>query len=176
MKLNKNIILLSISILMLIILFSNISSLGVTPGRKILDYEPGAVRQVSFKILNTDNEDMDLLITKRGELKEDISLNTQKLSMSADENSKEISYSINMSKNMRPGEHNGEVMILQIPKDREKQGAYVGASLAVITQIRFNVPYPGRYAEAELNVKSGAVGEEVFFYIPVINRGKFRYL
>ena len=170
---NKKFYLSSILVLIMVLTISSISALGVTPGRQIIDYEPGSVKEVSFKILNSDNEDLNLIVSSRGDLKSDIRLNEKEISISSDEASKEVSYTINMSKGMKPGQHTGEVMILQIPEEREEQGAYVGASLAVITQIRFHVPYPGRYAEAELGVSSGGKGEEVKFYLPITNRGKF---
>jgi len=55
----------------------------------------------------------------------------------------------------------------------DESDAYVGATVAVAHQIHLNVPYPGKYAEADIDIVSKGSGEEILFIIPVMSKGKF---
>ena len=42
-------------VIMLVLLASGVAALGVTPARKIVDFEPGLTQTISFDILNLTN-------------------------------------------------------------------------------------------------------------------------
>ena len=71
-----------------------------------------------------------------------------------------------------PGKYETEIVALETPKDIKQKGTFVGATVAVITQLHVYVPYPNKYLEAEVNVIESAEDREIIFLIPVINRGK----
>ena len=184
---------IAVIILVGFILFSlsQVYALGVTPGRTTVNFEPNLEREVSFFVLNPENRDMNVIIAKqgdledyiylegpqvRGELQEDRLTFNQEVgpfSISSDEEMKEFSYILRLPESLGPGLHTGRVVVLQVPDNFEGSGSQIGATLAVVTQIHVNVPFPGRYAEAELHVKDAGVGEKVGIFIPIKNRGSF---
>lgn len=158
---------------LLIFLVGSVSALGVTPARTTIDFEPGLKREISFSVVNSENQDVDVVIATQGELKDYIQVNKHQFSMSSEEDSKKISYSINLPEKMKPGLHTGEIVILQLPKKSGTSEAFIGAALAIITQLYVHVPYPGKYAEADLNIINAGQGGDTVFIIPIANRGEF---
>lgn len=159
-------------LLLAIVLFAGIvSSLGVTPGRTTLEYNPGETKDIKFSVLNSENRNMDLEIKKAGELKEYIELKKEEISMTSEEGSKDTSYKIKIPDDMDPGLHEGKVIIKRKKDSHEvSDGAKIGTALAVVTQVRFYVPYPGNYLEASLSIESSE--DKTVFHIPVENKGK----
>ena len=154
-----------------IILMNFVSSLGITPGRTTLNFEPNLQKEVSFSILNSENKDMSVVFMIRGELNETVTLNQAYAEFSSTEASKSFTYIVNLpSKIETPGKYEIEIVALELPKDLEKAGATVGATVAVITQLYIQVPYPNKYLDGEVNVLES--DSETIFSILVTNRGK----
>ena len=167
-RMNKKILVL----LMGIFLIASVSALGVTPARTTIDFQPGLKQTVSFSIVNSENQDMELVIYAQGDLSESISLKENAITMSASEGSRQMSYEVSLPSELKPGLNIGEVVVLQLPGKSGSSEAYVGAALAVVSQLYVNVPFPGQYAEADLNVVNAEKDGEAVFIIPVVNRGK----
>jgi len=150
--------------------FVNVYSLGLSPARTTINFEPGLKKTISFSIINSEKQDINLELYTRGELLSSISLERDKVSLSKDEESRQVSYSIVLPEKLSPGLHTAEVIISQ-PSESPSGDSYIGTTLAVATQLYINVPYPGKYAEADLNIlnKNG----ETDFIIPVSNKGEF---
>jgi hypothetical protein len=55
-------------------------------------------------------------------------------------------------------------------KDLKEKGTFIGATVSVITQLHVNVPYPNKYAEADVQAINS--DGEIIFIIPVLNKGK----
>ena len=166
--LGKRIILL----LVIILLIENVYALGVTPARTTIDFSPGLEKTVSITIINSEHKDMNLVIYAQGELNSSIFLNENSIKISAEEESKQLSYNIVLPGNLPPGLNKGEVVILQLPEKSGTSEAYVGSALAVVTQLYVYVPYPYKYAEASLNIVNAEKDGEAVFIIPVVNRGE----
>ena len=158
---------------LLIFLVGSVSALGITPARTTVDFEPGLRKTVSFSVVNSEGKDMDLIIYPKGELNASISLKENSVTMSSEEQSKQLSYEIILPNKLSPGLHIAEVVVLQLPEKSKTSEAYVGAALAVVTQLYVHVPYPGKYAEAGLNIVNAEQGEDAVFIIPISNRGEF---
>lgn len=160
--------------LILILIFSlySVSGLGVTPARKTVDYVPGLEGSVGFSVLNSESKDIDLVVYSEGELSENVFLSESSFSMSADEKDKQLGYDYKLPSGLSPGVHTADIVVLQVPKKSSGGDNYVGATLAVVTELYVQVPYPGKYAEAELNIINPGKGEEARFIIPVASRGK----
>ncbi len=158
-------------ILAVLVLSSAVSALGITPGRTTLDYEAGKEVEVSFKVLNTDKKNINLVVLVQGELNQSISVSEVSFTMQANEESRDLSYRLKMPSFLSPGQHGSEVVVVQLPDKSENSDAYIGAALGVATQVVVNVPYPGKYAEAELNIHGPNADGEISFVIPVTSRG-----
>lgn len=156
--------------IILIFLIVNVSALGMTPGRTNLNYEPGKKVDLQFTIVNSEGKDLDLVIYPQGEFNQSIFLPEVSIHMAAAEQSKTISYSLSIPE-LKPGEHIGEVVVLQLP-GKSGGNTFVGAAVGVATQIAIFVPYPGKYAEAEMHVVGPDENGKVNFVIPVTSRGE----
>lgn len=166
-------ILLFFILLILISLTPNTFALGVTPGRTTLNYAPELEREIDFSVLNNEHKDMQILLTVQGELNGSIGLNSGIFDFKSNEESKSFKYKFKIPEGIEksPGLHTAEIIALEVPKANEK-GTYVGATLAVVSQLYLYVPYPGKYVDADLNVLDAESNGTATFIVPVINRGK----
>ncbi|MBT6689748.1 hypothetical protein HN903_00270 [archaeon] len=169
MMMNKRLLVLLVGLFM----FSSVLGLGVTPARTTIDFEPGLVRDVSFQVVNSDSEDINLRFSVRGDLAEYISPNSESGVILASEGSKSFSYNLNLPESLGPGLHVGEVVVMHVPDELNDEDSYLSATLAVVTQVHVYVPYPGKHANAKMYIYSASVGEDVSFVIPVISQGEF---
>jgi len=162
-----------ISLLLILITLPGISPLGITPGRTTLMYEPGMEKDIQFSVLNNQNKDMQVIFMVQGELNSSIKLKENIIEFSSSEESKQFSYNFIVPEGIErnPGLHTAEIMALEVPK-ADAGGTYVGATVAVVSQLYFYVPYPGKYVDADLNVLDAESNGTATFIIPVINRGK----
>lgn len=163
----------------LFIVFSvnNVLGIGITPGRTTVNFEPGLTKEVSFSILNSEHKDMSVVFAIRGNLSDYVSIEENTVDFSSSEESKSFSYHFKLPQDYKefggPGTHKAEIVALELPKDMPKSaenGPAFIASVAVITQLHVEVPYPNKYAEASVDV-IGSPSETVFV-IPVNNKGK----
>ncbi|MCH7850629.1 MAG: hypothetical protein IH845_03235 [Nanoarchaeota archaeon] len=169
---NKKLFIFGFGFLMLI-LMSGVSALGVTPARTTIDFEPGLEREVKFEVINSDKKDIDIVMVPDGELAEYIQISESKSSIPSDIKTREFSYTLNLPGDLEPGLHIGEVIILQVPSSSGSSGAQVFATLAVVTQIYVYVPFPGKYANADLIIYNANQGEAVRFVFPIVSAGEF---
>jgi hypothetical protein len=166
-------IILLFSLILAILFIPSVFSLGITPGRTTLNYAPGLEREIEFSVLNTEHKNMQILLTVQGELNRSIELNSGIFDISSNEGSKSFKYKFKIPDKIEksPGLHTAEIIALEVPKANEK-GTYVGATVAVISQLYLQVPYPGKYIEADLNIMDSESNGTATFIVPVINRGK----
>jgi len=164
---------LLISLLVLLIIIPLVNSLGITPGRTTIDFEPNLQKEVGFSVINSGNKEMGIMFDIRGELNQSISLKQVYAQFVAGEEIKSFSYIINLpSKIDKPGLHKAEIVVTELPKDLEEVGAIVGSRLAVISQLHVHVPYPGKYLELEPQIINAQKDGTVLFLIAAVNRGK----
>jgi hypothetical protein len=159
-------------VLMLMFMIGSVCALGVTPGRTTVNFEPDLKRNVEFKIVGGE-ADLDLKLSVEGELGKYITIPFEYISISAAEGSKEVSYSVNLPHDLEPGLHKGEVVITEVPREAPTGESYVQAILAVAVQFHVNVPYPGKFASANLVTYNANQGEDVTLVIPVMSKGEF---
>jgi hypothetical protein len=160
------------SFLLFLFILPNVLGIGITPARTTVNFEPNLERTITFSIVNSEARDVNLVVATQGELSQYVTLTDTSFSMTATQNSKEISYKINLPDELSPGLHTAEIVVLQLPATGELSETFIGAALAVVTQLYVYVPYPGKYAEADLSVLNLDDGN-VQFVIPVISRGDF---
>ncbi|MBU0959701.1 MAG: hypothetical protein KKB31_07180 [Nanoarchaeota archaeon] len=163
---------LTLVLIFLIIQISTISSIGITPGRTSFNYEPNAHKEVSFSVVNTENKDMSVVLFVRGVLNGSVILNRAYDEFSSTDGSKSFVYSLTMPPSMgAPGLYETEIVALEMPRDLQSSGTFVGATVAVVTQLHVYVPYPDKYLEGKMEIISDDDGKTLFF-LPVVNRGK----
>ncbi|MFH1376407.1 MAG: hypothetical protein ABIH25_02115 [Candidatus Woesearchaeota archaeon] len=172
MKMDKKIGLCIVLLVFAILLIQNVFALGIAPARKVVYFEPGLEESVGIKIVNNDQKDMKVVLYAEGELANLVSLSTTELIFSSSEDQKEVSYKYKLPQNIeKPGEHTIEIVAREIPIKQALDGTSVSASIAVVSQLKINVPYPGKYAIAELKVAETGRTDQVNFIVVVNNLG-----
>ena len=130
----------------------------------------GLTKSIPFTVLNDAEQDMQVVFYVQGELKDYITLSDNNVRFSSSEGSNSFNYNVNLPGDLSPGLHEAEVVIMRIP-DASEDGTFVGATVAVVTQLHAYVPCPGKCIESELNVLSDET-TATRFVLPVVNRGK----
>ncbi len=149
-----------------------VMGIGLTPARTTINFEPNLEKSVDFSVINSEAKNINLVVSVQGELAQYVTLPETSFSMSSTQNSKKIAYNFKLPNELLPGLHTAEIMVLQLPESKNADETYIEATLAVITQLYIYVPYPGKYAEADLSVFNLDDGN-IQFVIPVISRGEF---
>jgi len=156
-----------------IFMIGGVLALGVSPARTTLDFESELEREIVFDIVNSGERDIDLALSAQGDLGEYIKIESPRVSLSFLEESKSLSYIVSLPKKLSPGLHTGKIVVMEVPEEAETAGSYIQATLAVAVQLHVYVPYPGKYANADLYIYGSGVGEDIRFVIPVVSAGKF---
>ena len=149
----------------------SVFALGITPGRTTLDYAPGKIETYQFEVVNSDQQEIEIVVLVQGELNASVSVSEVSFKMLNGEASKKLSYTLTMPSGLKPGLHTAEIVALQLPGKSGSSGTYVGATVGVATQIHVYVPYPGKYLEASFDVMPSGDGD-IRFIVPVISRGE----
>ncbi len=163
---NKKLIL----ILLVVFLATYVSALGITPARTQIEYHPGESQTYGFKVINSESKPINVAIIVNGDHKDSVTLSESLFSLNAGEE-KTLSYNLKVPDNLPPGESKIEIVAVQLPDQfAETSEAFVGASIAVVTQAVIFVPYPGKYAESDLSI-IGPDNGKVTFVMPVVSKG-----
>ncbi|MEK6896509.1 MAG: hypothetical protein AABX12_03575, partial [Nanoarchaeota archaeon] len=157
--------------LIVVIISVQASAMGITPGRTTLKYEPGAEQTVGFKIINSEKEDFQAVILVQGELNASIALSEVSFDMTAGEAERAVSYTFKAPPSLTPGTRSAEIVVMKLPKKSGSGATFVGAAVGVVTQLHVLVPYPGKYADIDMNVAGPDGNGQVTFLIPVVSRG-----
>ncbi len=170
-----------ISVLFLMIILSgieNILTLGITPGRTTVDYENGVEKDFTFSVLNNEHKHMQVVLMAQGELNDSIKIYTSEkrsgiIDFLPSEASKQFSYKIKFPKSIedKPGLHTAEIVALEIPQV-SGEDSYVGATVAVVSQVYVYVACPGKCIDADFEILDAEKNTTATVIIPVINRGK----
>ncbi len=161
-------------ILMSMILINTALAIGVSPVKTIIDFEPGS-HEITVRVINNEHKDFKAVIYAEGPLAQYIELTTTLVSVKAEEDSKSLSFKLNLPQKMdKPGTHEAKITILEFPKEfaTEEAAAVISAVSSVVTTVIVRVPYPGLYAEADLIITQAEVDKPIIFTIPIYNFGQ----
>ena len=132
-------------ILIMLLLLPSVFALGATPGRTTLDFSPNLAQNISFSVGNTENKEMNIAFTVEGDLAEFVTLSNSVEKLSADEKSKDFNYEINLPRGLSPGVHEAKIVIVEVPAENIDSETVIRATVSVVTQLRVQVQYPGKY-------------------------------
>lgn len=145
---------LAIWILVIILLAVSVNALGITPGRISLNFEPGAEHTVAVKVINSEKKAVDISITAEGELSKYVEITETRISFAENEEEKTITYKLKLPEVFdKPGLKEGKLVISQLPKNINGE-LVIGALVSVVSQLKVQVPYPDKYAEADFTVQA----------------------
>ncbi|MEM3374708.1 MAG: hypothetical protein QXE31_05860 [Candidatus Woesearchaeota archaeon] len=152
-----------------LVLNRDVLSIGVAPSKIDLFFEPNTETEVNLRIINNEKKDTELIIFAKGDLKNYISFENEKIFISENEYEKNIKYRIKFPQKLNPGKIIGEIWIIE-SSDKEKEANLI-ANLGVIHKIYVHVPYPDEFLEGILYVSESKPGEKVIFTISLTNLG-----
>ena len=158
-------------IIVIIVLANQIHALGIAPSHSDIIFEPSLEKTIQLKVINNAHKDFDAVVYAEGALAEYIIIENPTISLSKDQDSKIISYKVNLPKSLeKQGMHEAKVVVREIPKET-KGGTTITASLAVASKLKVMVPYKGKYAEIKLFVTNFKQNQESNFAVEVRNLG-----
>jgi len=150
-----------------------VSAIGITPGRTVLEFEPHIQKEIKFSVVNTEHKDMKVLLKLESDDKLDkyVTLSSQFVEFKADEYMKNFKDKLDIPGSAlgRPGDHEVSIIAQELAEASDAKGTYVGVSLAVASQLVIRVPFPGKHVsfKFEIDEQPG----EVKFILPVFNLG-----
>lgn len=156
-------------IILTLFLISFSSALGITPARTTVDFSPNLKQSISLEVFNS-GEGKDMIVSVSGELAGYVTISTRQFSFLEGEKSKKISYEFSLPSDLEPGLHGADIIVLEVPKESESE--VVQATLAVKTQLRVHVPFPGKYAKSDIFISDYKDGK-IKFVIPVVSAGTY---
>lgn len=162
-----------ISLFLILLITPGVFSLGITPGRTTLDYESGLEKEIAFSVLNNEHKNMQVMLMIQGELNDSITLYESIVDFMPSDESKSFKYKVKFSDKIskEPGLHTAEIVALEVPK-ADAGGTFVGATVAVVSQLYVYVACPGKCIETDLNVLDAEQNSTATFIVPIINRGE----
>lgn len=155
--------------LMLLLIIPQALSLGVSPAKRVFDFEPGQTDSVTVTVHNNDKKSFNAVIEVQGALKDHIQLSTNKLEFSPTDESKTFTYKVIHPDTMdRPGLHSADIRVKEMTVNDD---AMIRPGLMLTTKAYLKVPYPDKFAGAELSVKDVKLGDMQSIYIRFSNLG-----
>lgn len=168
-------IILMLAFMLVLTIFSSLAlAIGVSPTQQEILFQPNLHQSLTLRIVNQPAKDMKAVIYARGELAEYITFTQTIVSLSESEQMKTVSYSIDLPSALaKPGLHEVELVVMEYPEDfgEEENTNTVKVVGAVVSKLYVRVPYPAKYAEGELQIGSGNIGENIPFTISLFNFG-----
>ena len=158
----------------ILLVSSIVTSIGVSPARKVVEFEPGKQVDLELIIRNDGHKDMKAIVYARGDLSEHIGIIDSLVTINSDESQKTAKYKLNLPSAFdKPGVHKSDMVIMEYPSSfGSGEETQVSATASVVSELWVRVPFPGKYAEAKLYIEAKNVGEDVQFAINVMNFGK----
>jgi len=143
--------------------------LGVTPARTTINFQPNLQQQITIRAVNNEHKDFKAVIFTRGNLS--IELINKEVSFTKEQEYQEIKYKVTLPNKLEPGITTSDIVIREVKPIQQQGEITIGALVSVVSQIYVIVPYPGKYARAELIIPETQKNEQLSFLIPVYNLG-----
>ena len=160
-------------IILFILIIRGVCSMGVSPGKQEINFEPNLEKTLQLTIHNTDSKFFKAFVNVEGELSDYVVLHDVLVTFTDQDLTKTLDYELKLPERIdKPGIHEIRMVVTEIPEDAEKQGTFIGARVSIVSKIEVRVPYPGKYAEAKLTIPKTNQGDPVNFFVEVSNYGE----
>ncbi|MBT6941490.1 hypothetical protein HN992_03560 [Candidatus Woesearchaeota archaeon] len=154
-------------LLLLVILSTSVSAIGISPDKLNLNYEPLAEGELSVYVINTEDSEINTSLTLQGDLAKYFKINEKSvLVQPRNTGSFTIGYRL-PAKIDTPGLNS---IILKVRKNSLVSRG-VGATLGILSKIVLDVPYPYKYLEYDFETKSVNEGDEISFDFNIRSKG-----
>lgn len=148
---------------------SMVYSLGVSPADKTITFKPNTNAEISFNLINSENNDLNVSLSAIGELKDIVFFDKPIIQIKPGEYRTPFRAILKFPAGMEPGMHDVSIKITPIfsPSQSNLMAAYIAPQIP----IRVRVPYPFKYAYITLLVFSVDEGTPVPVYVAFDNMG-----
>lgn len=160
---------------MLVLLVSviSVSALGITPAKKIIEFEEGLMFSSEFKVINTKDAPTDISFDVSGELSKYILLGGGGHLTLESNSEKIIKYTLNLPsgvsrKDISAGDNDVYFTVREVVDSKENS---ISTSVGLVTMLRVKVPYGLKHIKPELYIYEGDVETNTIFVIPIENLG-----
>lgn len=166
-------IVLTICMALLFMIIPSVSAIGISPASTNINFKSGAEQQFTIRVINRDETPARVLMYAQGKFEQNIELSPKILDFGIGETEKQVFVRIKLPSTLQtPGIHESEIVALVLPPNYElKDSPTVTATAAVISKIKVFVPYPEKYAEAEVFVQEQNNGQSIEFTVSLKNLG-----
>ncbi len=159
-------------LILVVVLMQSVLALGIAPSRTYEDYAPGKVIKGTVNVINNQEKTFKALVEVKGELAQYTTLSETMFIMPFSEKTHKITYQIILPEGLDvPGDHETQIVVREFAENEDVDTSQVASKVAVISQIRVQVPYPGKYVESKLYISEARQGEDVIFTMPLFNFG-----
>lgn len=172
-KTRNYIIILLVFSITFAIFSTSVSALGISPSRLILDFKPNMKGEVDFCIINNEEKNIPVDTYVKGDLKEYVTIETGRIILSSSERYQCFVYNYAFPAELEPGHHDTRVGAVEayagvVPAGG---GTTIAARIAVEHQLWVEVPYPGKYLSATIEIPSINVNQAAPIKVYVTNLG-----
>jgi disulfide bond formation protein DsbB len=122
-------------IIVFLIIISQALALGIRPAKTTLEFEPNTAKEFKFKIVNNDNQDLDISISIQGSLEGIIETSETKIHLNPDEEYQEISFTIHFPNTLTSDSFETNVVVQQSSLNEN-----IGAAISLIHKLIIKVP------------------------------------
>jgi hypothetical protein len=175
MKNRKAELCLALCLALMLIAMPTIKAIGISPGRTLVNFEPGKEGVINFEVVNDEHKKMDVMIAPRGDADIEIYYNGNPLTgavvFEENEPEKKFQYRFKLPQEMLPGLHETSITAIELPQESGK-GIYVSASAGVATEFAVQKLYPGSYLGLDFNIAEGDAGGTTKFIVSASNLGE----
>ncbi|MEK6974512.1 MAG: hypothetical protein AABW41_04735 [Nanoarchaeota archaeon] len=157
------------------LMVNNTRALLISPPILNIDYEPGKTVYWGFNVggIREENAIGYYSLYATEELNQSIKITSNKSIILSTGKWIPIGGTMIIPPELKPGIHKAGIVVVQTP---ENPNSGIIAVIGVEYVINVMVPYPGKYIEGTLDVRSVKVNEPVNFIIKLVNRGSEKVL
>ncbi|MBU1245570.1 MAG: hypothetical protein ABIJ20_02620 [Nanoarchaeota archaeon] len=163
-----------ICVILCIIFFSlNVYAVGISPSKKIYEFEPGLSEIIEFNVINHGDEVLNIEFQVIGDLEKYFSLENAAMSLEPGETKLfKTELTLPQDLDLAPGDHRNLILASELPKEIEGGTTTIGAIAAVGYVVLVKVPYEGKYLDVLIEVSEAEINHNVYFKIILESLGK----
>jgi hypothetical protein len=124
-------------------------ALGIRPANTKIVYDETPVYAGSFWVVNNDHQELDLVLSVEGSLAEFVTLKDKEMTLSKEDEFKNIYFDISLPDNLPAGESNTYIVVSQ--KLTSTEQGFIASKLVLKHKLAVEGPYPSKYVVAKVN-------------------------
>ena len=157
------------SLILALLLISQVSAYGITPAKKAINFEPNLETEIQFLALSKGEFPTYFTIELKGKLAEYAELNKNTLFLDIGETQEPFEVKLTLPENLTPGPNDLHVVLIE--QDPTSDATAI-AKNALIGQVIVHVPYTGIFVDSKLQIEHGEISKPMKFAVSLFGRGE----